>query len=281
MIDIVTVVFREELDVLKLQAQSIDLYCHDMNLGQIYVVINDDSLDVDSIDPAWWGTLSTRVTVLHRQDWNIDYSDNGWLTQQLLKLLTASHSTSAWSIVLDAKTILIQSVLEEKIFDNSSKIMFGYYPMFPVFEQARKIVSDLFQIDLQNIAGPAGIPFIFENAVVADMLKEVEHRTQQPFGDWFQQTGRVTEFILYSGYVQYIDGSLAKRFTGGLTYIPCNICHNESEMFETKFNLMCSDANVVCVSIHRNAWPQLSKQQQKSYKDFLISRGITQTKDLL
>jgi hypothetical protein len=281
MIDIVTVVFQDELDVLKLQAQSIDLYCQDINLGKIIVVVNDDNLDVSEIDSTWWGKFSSHVVVVHRRVWNIEYDNNGWLTQQLCKILASAWvALSKWSMVLDAKTILVQPVIEEKIFDKDSRIMFGYYPMFPVFEAAGKIVSDLFQIDLQNIAGPAGIPFFFENAVVADMIKEVEHCSQQPFAYWFQQTGRVTEFILYSGYVQYIDGSLDKRFTGGLTYIPCNICHSESAIFETKFNLMCTDTNVVCVSIHRNAWTQLSLQQQQAYKNFLVSRGITHAKDL-
>ena len=281
MIDIITVVFRDELPVLKLQAESINLYCQDINLGKIIVVVNDDNLDVSEIDCAWWGDFGSQVVVVHRRDWNTDYNNNGWLTQQLCKILASANiASSKWSMILDAKTILVQPIIEEKIFDKDFKIMFGYYPMFPVFEPAGKIVSELFQIDLRNIAGPAGIPFFFENAVVADMIKEVECRTQKLFGDWFQQAGRVTEFILYSGYVQYIDGSLDKKFTGGLTYMPCNICHSETALFEDKFNLMRTDKNVVCVSIHRNAWTQLDKQQQQAYTEFLISRGITRAKEL-
>ena len=40
MIDICTVVFQEEIDVLKLQARSIELYAHDV--GVIRVITNDD-----------------------------------------------------------------------------------------------------------------------------------------------------------------------------------------------------------------------------------------------
>ena len=41
MIDICTVVFREELAILKAQAQSVALRCQDLGSLNIYVVVND------------------------------------------------------------------------------------------------------------------------------------------------------------------------------------------------------------------------------------------------
>ena len=66
MIDIVTVVFRDELPVLKLQAESVSLYCNHMCLHTIYVVINDDSMTANDIDITWWGRYSDRVKIIHR-----------------------------------------------------------------------------------------------------------------------------------------------------------------------------------------------------------------------
>lgn len=275
MIDIVTVVFQDELDVLKLQAQSIDLYCHDMNLGQIYVVINDDSVGVDSIDTAWWGTLSNRVKVLHRQNWNVDYLDNGWLTQQLLKLLTAAHSTNDWSMILDAKTIFVQQVKLDRIFDKDGRVVWGYLPVFPVFEPARKKVSELFNINQTHVIGPAGVPFLFYNSTVRDMIKEVESRTSKQFSNWFQEAGVVTEFILYSGYVQFCDGTLEHRYVNGFlnVYNLCNVCHNEVDQFDSKYLEMQHDS-VLTVSIHRGAWNKLSDLQKNNYQKLLSDAGI-------
>jgi len=271
MIDIVTVVFREELATLKLQAQSINLYAPD--LGRIYVVINDESMDVDEIDLSWWGQYHDRVTVVHRRVWGIDFVENGWLTQQLLKLLATDLCSNKWSMILDAKTILVQTVSTDRLFKNN-KLTWGYFPIFPVFEPARLIVSKLFDIEQRDIAGPAGIPFFFENSTVRDMIKEVESRTQKTFADWFQQTGMVTEFILYSGYLEYRYGSLDAMYVNTKdAYQPCNICHTEAEIFDRKFQQM-QEPNVLTVSIHRNAWNKLTAVQQQTYQDFLTTKGI-------
>ena len=51
MIDLVTVVFREELPILKLQAQSVDLYCQNIGIKNTFQV----NLEV-GVEPRWyWG----------------------------------------------------------------------------------------------------------------------------------------------------------------------------------------------------------------------------------
>lgn len=281
MIDLVTVVFRDELDVLKLQAESIELYCQDQTIGDINVIINDDTMSAEDIDPAWYGKMAGRVKVVHRQDFGCQFADNGWLTQQLCKLLaSAANSWSRWSMVLDAKTILVQPVDRHKLFDEQHRLTWGYFPIFPVFAPAQKIVSELFGIDLKNVAGPAGVPFFFENESVREMIQAVEQKTQQPFAQWFQDTGMVTEFILYSGYIQYRDGSLDSMFTNAHKYSLCNICHSEVASFDRKYLDMQKDTNIT-VSIHRRAWAQLSDIQKKAYQDFLTAKGITRARDLV
>ena len=283
MIDIVTVVFRDELPVLQLQAESIELYCRNMTLGNIVIVINDDTMNADEIDLSWYGELAGLVKIVHRRDFGVEFSNNGWLTQQLCKMLAgASITFSKWSMVLDAKTILVQPVVRERIFDNAGRLMMGYFPVFPVFKPASEIVSKLFGIDQKDVAGPAGVPFFFENELVRRMIKEVEHRTQQPFAQWFQDTGMVTEFILYSGYLEYLDGSLDKRYISGFYegYQPCNICHGEVAIFEQKYSTI-NQPSVLTVSIHRNAWKELTNLQKETYCNFLMSKGITRAKDLV
>jgi hypothetical protein len=281
MIDIVTVVFRDELPVLKLQAESVSLYCNHMCLHTIYVVINDDSMTANDIDITWWGRFSDRVVVIHRQAWQINYADNGWLTQQLLKLLAAEQSKSEWSMILDSKTIIVQPVELDRLFNDDGQLTWGHCPVFPVFDRAKQMVGELFQIEVPKVAGPAGIPFFFHNQTVRDMIQEVTKRTRQPFGQWFQDAGMITEFILYSGYLQYRDGTLDKMYTNTFDrpYQLCNICHNETEIFDQKFEDMLDESNLT-VSIHRGAWKHLSDSQRTRYKNLLIDRGISGAVDL-
>ena len=278
MIDIVTVIFREELPILKLQAESIDLYCQEMNLGTIYVIVNDDPLDIDT---SWWGSLSEHVRIIHRGVWPTKYVENGWLTQQLLKLLGSANSTNTWSMVLDAKTILVQPIIIDRLFDQHDRITLGHTPISPVFDPARKIVSELFNIDQKHVAGPAGVPFLFHNATVRSMIKDVELRVKQPFAEWFQQQGMVTEFILYSGYVEYRDSTLDVMYScdSNNSYRVCNVCHSEVELFNLKFIEMMHP-DTLTVSVHRKAWDLLTDIQRKAYKDFLTLHSISQAKYL-
>lgn len=267
MIDLITVVFREELAVLKLQAQSIERYCQNINLNKIWIIVNDDTLDTNEIDTNWWGEFSDRVTIVHRSAWPYNFVDNGWLSQQVLKLLAADLCVSEWSVVLDAKTILVKP-----LDDINTKPAVGILDIYPVFEPSRKIVSELFDIELTHQLGPGGVPFILNNKLVKEMIEEITIRTNRPFASWFQEQGMVTEFILYSGYLVYKFGSFDLLYDTTHSILhPCNICHSEVPSFERKFKEM---ATASTVSIHRNAWSQLSSDQQQQYINFLNERGI-------
>jgi hypothetical protein len=267
MMDLVTVVFLDELPTLKLQARSVELYCHDMDLGDIVVVINDDRMTVDDVDPAWWGQFKDRVKVIHRGSWVIDYAENGWLTQQLLKLLACAHGKNTWSMVVDAKTLFVKPVPRY-----NSRPQIGLLDIFPVFETSRQRVSTLFDIDLQHQLGPGGVPFIINNQLTRDMIQEVQSRTEKDFAGWFQDQGMITEFILYSGYVLFSQESFDKIYdiTQPIV-VPCNLCHSEVAAFDRKFSQM---SQATTVSVHRMAWQQLSDQQRDQYTNFLSQRGI-------
>jgi len=77
----------------------------------------------------------------------------------------------------------------------------------------------------------------------------------------------VTEFILYSGYLEYRDTTLDVMYTCNAEYYKvCNVCHNETEIFNLKFIDMMHP-NTLTVSVHRGAWKELSEIQRKAYRD--------------
>jgi len=265
MIDIVTVVFDEELEILRLQARSIELYIN--NVGSIFLIINQEQNLENKIDKEWWGKYKDKIKIIPRNNFGSNWSDNGWLSQQALKLAATAQCDQEWSLVLDAKTIFV-----EPFFDFAKYPDVGQLDIYPVFESSRDIANQLFGIDLQKQLGPGGVPFIINTAMVGDMIDWIENKTKQNFTDWFQQQGCLTEFILYSAWIQYCTGSLDTIYNVNTNKIrPCNLCHSETHLFEQKFSNMQSSGTV---SIHRNAWKQLNHDQQKCYLDFLVSRGI-------
>jgi hypothetical protein len=273
MIDIVTVVFEPELAQLKLQAQSIDLYCRRIGVRNIYVVINDSEQLAQKIDPTWWGAFAPQVLIVPRSVFSAEFVDNGWVSQQTLKILIASISHNTWSMVLDAKTIFVQELDPAQLVDSQGRIKVGHMPVYPVFESARQIVNDFYQINLDSQLGPGGVPFFFHNDTVRLMIAETAFRAKKNFPAWFQLQGRLTEFVLYSGYLQYRFGGFDAFYSPDNAVFPCNVCHSEVERFDAKLAEM-SQPNTSTVSVHRDAWTRLSAEQQQQYQDLLISRGI-------
>ena len=273
MIDIITVVFKDELKILQAQAQSVARYCKQLDIGNIYVVVNDEDHITQLIDGSWWGELHDRVIVTPRSVFSTQWHSNGWLSQQALKLMTASISYNHYSMILDAKTIFVRELTLDKLFNPQGQLQIGQLDVFPVFEPCRKIVNQLWNIDLQKQAGPGGVPFFVRNNVVRAMIADVYAYTHQNFPTWFQRQGLVTEFMLYSGYIVKGAGSLDVLYSqrnniGGII----NVCHSEVDAWDRKFAEM-SQPNTLTVSVHRGAWAELSAEQRQQYQMFLIDRG--------
>jgi hypothetical protein len=279
MIDIVTVVFESELPVLRLQAQSIDLYCHDLGARSIYVVVNDSDAVAQQIDTAWWGSMSHLVRVIPRSVFSTEFVHNGWVSQQVLKILGASLSYNPWTVVLDAKTIFVRNILLSEVLDHKGRVCTGFMPIYPVFESSRSIVNGLYNIKMDRQLGPGGVPFFFHNNTVRSMIADTSERVSEFFPTWFQKQGRLTEFILYSGYVQHKCRGFDQLYSEVRQIKPENICHSEVKLFDQKLE-SAKINNPLTVSVHRNAWTQLTADQQTQYREYLLDRGITTAQNL-
>lgn len=274
MIDLVTVVFKDELPVLKLQAASIARYCRNIGIKNIYVLVNDSNDVVRLIDTKWWGELSSCVSVIPRSMFSTEFVDNGWVSQQILKLLGATLSYNTWSMVLDAKTIFVRDVDLQEVLDDSGRVRVGTLGTQTVFEHSRLIINNLYGIDLQQQLGPGGVPFFFRNDMVRAMISDTTKIVRESFPWWFQSQGRLTEFMLYSGYLLYSLGSYDKFYNPHPGFAVVNVCHSEVGRWEPKLQEM-QQPKTLTVSVHRNAWSQLTEQQQQQYRDLLIQRNIS------
>jgi hypothetical protein len=234
--------------------------------------VNDHDRLADQIDPAWWGDMQHRVVILPRGTFSTNFVDNGWVSQQVLKLLGAATSFNTWSMALDAKTLFVKPLRFDDLMDSQGRAQTGQLEIYPVFESSRSRVSRLFDVDVRRQLGPGGVPFLFNTRMVRAMITDIEQRTGESFPAWFQSQGSVTEFILYSGYLEYMHMTDLLYNTEQCRVLPCNLCHSEVAAFDRKFLEM---QRSLTVSIHRNAWTALSTDQQQQYRAFLMQRGIT------
>lgn len=278
MIDTVTVVFQDELPILQVQAQSIDLYCKDLGIKNIFVVVNDDQSIIDQIDTAWWGQFQNQVRIVHRDYFQCEFVQDGWLSQQALKVMASSLSQNDYSMILDAKTIVIKPATIDLVLPGGKPIG-GLHPIPEVFSTSARIVGELFGVQLTHNGGSSGVPFLFHNDTVRSMLTEIKTRTGQNFSDWFQAQGMVTEYLLYVGYNLLLHGSMDKFYSLTYPYSVSNLCRNQTNIIDEKLIEMQRPSNLT-ISVHRYAWATMNQQQKNLYKKILFDHGLTTAENL-
>jgi hypothetical protein len=284
MIDILTVVFDEEIDILRVQAQSIDLYCDKLPIKNIWVIVNDRENVCAKIDPSWWGQFASAVQVIHRSRFGTDFHHNGWISQQYLKLKACTVSDSAWVMVIDAKSIFINAISSSNIFDMFGKVKSSYFEPPTLWHKALHNVDAFFNIKLNKFSGI--VPYFFEVDLVKQMINHIETQTNQPFDKWFQSFGEdgISEIILYSAYVKYRYGNLwryyAWSYVDGIKYslLGSTENNNANAVFVGEFLNGWPGSHMVM--IHRKCWTSLCDDNKNMYRCLLDQRGLTTAKML-
>ena len=273
MIDIVVVVYKPEIDLLKIQAKSIEQYFPDSLLNQILVTVNDDAAVLNLIDVSWWGKYRNKVKLFHKYDFSTHADENtGWESQQLYKILTSANSKCGTTCVLDAKTWFIKPVLAEHVFNEKNKINVALMPLFDRFKSSAAFLTKLFDIEFRHIIGPGGVPFFFRNDTLRDMINYIN----EPFDIFFCKNVKcpheITEFTLYSSFI-LAQNKFYDIYSGKQTYNVINIAHFEVDQFDDLLKKM-QHPSVLTVSIHLSLYTKISDQQFLNWSNFLVDKKL-------
>lgn len=275
MISTVTVVYNPELQLLKTQAQSFDIYLKDVK--DIFVVINDDK-QLRKFDTRWWGIHHKRVTLLSREDigYKRNVTINGRESQQLCKLLAPLQSKAEWSLWFDAKTFLVKHLDPSTLFRNN-KFITNQMPVFDQFSEGFDVCNNLLkfkQTDNMWIA-PGGMPYPVNTKVLHTLVKYVKITTGMSLVDWFEKYSQyphfVTEMILYS---QFTRPMFDEYYTNTEpTYRCANLADWQIPDIDEFWKLL-KDPKVLTASIKADAYNLLSTAQRQQWHEYLESKGL-------
>jgi hypothetical protein len=279
MVDIITVIYRPEIYYLEIQARSIEEYLDSDFINNIIIVVNDSDDVANLIDTNWYGKNQPKVKIIPYSSYGYDFTKrvSGWDNQQLCKILASHYSSQEWSIVLDAKTYFVRPCNKETFFDSSNKALTGLQKPMGSFESAERFVENFFNISLSRIVGPGGVPFIFHNPTVKDMIEDCEKISGLSFIDFFLDNvlfpNHITEFVLYSGYIQYKYNNFNHLYSERRMWECVNVADWEIDRYEELLVSM-HIYKTITVSVQGKAWKLLSPSQQLSYLDFLNSKKL-------
>jgi|LauGreDrversion4_2_1035121.scaffolds.fasta_scaffold10727_8 hypothetical protein len=277
MLDLITVVFQPEIPYLEIQAKSIDQNFDEDQIKNIYIVVNDQDSIVDLIPKSWWGKFADRVIIYPYSTFGYVNRVGGWDNQQLCKLLAAARSTCEWSVVLDAKTFFVKPFKIELFLDSDNHACTAKLLPQPVFESAKLFVESLYNIELDYIIGPGGVPFLFHTQTVNFLIQDTEELTKKPFIEFFLDNvcypNLITEFYLYSAYVKYKYGNFDKLYVEKQRWNCVNIAEWEADNFDELF-LSMQKFLTLTVSIASKTWVLLSEEKKTAYLEFLNKRNL-------
>jgi len=277
MIDLVVIVYKAELEFLKIQAKSLHLYFSTHLINNIYIIVNDENCLIEDIKLNWWRDLASKVKILHYSYLSDQpTSMHGWDSQQLLKILTASISNCEYSLVLDAKTWFVKSVQFTDFFDNNGRFNCTLMPLFTEFQSSKNFLSDFFQIEFNSFIGPGGVPFAFHSDTVRKMIEFIEGKTNLKFDKFFSQNvifpNCVTEFTLYSAFV-LSNKLFTTLYSGYAKFQVTNIADFEYKEINQLLQTMKSSLNLTS-SIHKNTYKLMNNDQFESWCNFLTEKKL-------
>ena len=275
MLDFLTVVFDKELEFLKTQAKSFHLYAPD-SVSTIWVVVNDDDSVAEKIDTAWWGGFAPRVKIVTRSHLKVPNYGTGWDSQQLCKLVAASKSQQIYCIVFDAKTWLVRELVTSDLFDGNG-INIELQNIQPAFQDGWNFLIDEFGLtDPKQQLGPAGVPDIFRTDYVRELFAWINVRYKKTFIEWYMKYSMyptlITEFLTYSAWVYRSEGGY-HSVSNSQPWQPVNIGRGEGGIFDEKFAEMRLPSTLT-VSIHRDAYNELSDEQKRQWATFLKEKQL-------
>jgi len=273
MLDLITVVFREEVDFLRIQATSIQQYFPSDYINSITIVVNDSADVVELVDPAWYQDNQHKVKIKHYEAWGYTTRVLGWENQQLCKLLAAAEADTTYSMVLDAKTWFVKKFDPRVYFDSLGRPCVGTNDIFPVFEPSQRFVEKLYGIKFNQAIGPSGVPFVFHTKTVNDLVHSIDN-----FADFFQTHVRypdlVTEFYLYSGFAMAKFGSYNALYNENFCYSTWNIADYQAKDFDLMFDRLTTQPAILTASIHRKTYQHLTSGQLENWVKFLYDRKL-------
>lgn len=304
--DIVTVIFKKEIPLLRLQAISIRKFFPAQNLGKILIVVND--IDENGCTEALkgmlpeYGDFATRVEIIRPDEivkpprnirdrakqWRVRHTflrkkfrgwkgNRGWRCQQAFKLLAVSKARSDYVLILDAKNWLTRILSASDLVDSGRKpLTYLVEPMGKHREWARASFAVLGGIYEGSPVSPTTTPCIYKRAFLADALDHLEEKLG-PIDYFFVRNRRgATEFMLLWAISELKYRGWQNVFSEGLAPCLATFRSSDKDRVESVLKQLDGSENTdsFCAAIHRDSFHLFSDDQNQRLMQSWIDKGL-------
>lgn len=285
-LSLVTVFFEAEIDLLALQARSLDVFARDVRFDKIVLIDNTErGLGVRKRArlTRLYGDAGSRVEFV-RPSQLVDLPHlPGWVGQQVLKLMVSRLIRSRHYLVLDAKNHWIEPT-DLRTFVAADGRAHGASHTYRGHALEKQVEGVLRYMGLEpeqllDSFPVTHTPVVLETAVVADMIDHIEHRSGKPFAVEFVDQ-KLLEFPLYHSWIVATEGTIGRRIDGvvirSTTLWPS--ISSEAAVSDLKLLTDNGEADSPFLGIHRSALARANSATAAVLADLWATRGLTPTR---
>ena len=278
----VTVAYRDDRELLLLQARSLEKYLDPRLAAQIIVIENPQPgkpTDWRDALTREYGALAAKVRFVEaREVAEIPEKVSGWFSQQILKLMASAIVPTDRYVVLDGKNHLVHPLKRGFIESPSGRVRsylmdYETHPMRPFLERT----LEYFGLDARehlHAFMPTTTPFPLPTRWVRELVEHVEAREQRCFPDAFLYDGyRRSEFFLFAAYILSLGKPLSDIYAFSAPKSPA--IWPESLPAECLDAIACSEREAQpFFAVHRRVFPKLDDATRGAIARFWCRRGL-------
>jgi hypothetical protein len=312
-LDLVTVVFADEIALLRLQARSIARFLDPAGIGAVIVIVNYRNeaacaARVHEILPDY-GAFAGRVEILLPDDlfrlrparfrargpwararaaftasrWRYPFGvkggwrgNRGWAVQQALKLAVARHGAGSHVLILDAKNHFIRPVSRATFVADDGRALARLGVPSPKHVKWNAVSFRLLGLTPPGpgeLAPPTLTPFVVRRADLLASLEAVEARVGPVETFFARKRGAESEFALIHAAVAGRPGGVEAAFAPGLPPA-ANLRHNKDDAAVDRLLALVEGGGADVLSVHRTRLGGLSPDQLARLRAIWTSAGL-------
>lgn len=208
-VDFVTILFRDDVSLMKLQAKSIKQFVSPECVGRIFLIVNELAPELvysalaNEVLPEYGDLISHLEIVPFTRIMRPHVAVGGYRTGQALRLLASRIVGAEDYVALDPKAHFIRPMNYGAFVDpRSGKARAYKLRRLPNSAREFQAAFEYFEAPMPEFFLPVRAPFTFKSAAVRAMLEAVEAREGAHFDDFFTaSTHNMSEFGLYQGWL--------------------------------------------------------------------------------
>jgi len=288
MIDYFVVVFRKELQMLRLLIRSLVKFTQPSTCRSLNIAINEPHgeyqvtrLEIERIIAAEVKDESFRIMIVDFDPLlnKTTYAFKGWRSQQAFKLLSHRFCTTDNIVVLDSKNFAIRQVSLADFVSKDDKPLVHLltYKTDNKFHELAGYSRAFFGIYHDPTVDFKGFPSITPAVLRRDALngleKQIEKKTGLSLIDAFmthEALEHTTEFLLYNAYIESQDGVMAYyNEREPITQTFFGTSPKDDVGVANVYKLLYRDSGVKFSGMHRRRLARLDGEELSKFKELL------------